>query len=77
MMEDYDDYPSESTRDPGNDAYWHGVGAEEAGIQADDNPFDLQTQEELYHQWHYGWLFGRQLTKMELEQRDEDEEIPW
>ena len=70
-------YHSAST-EPLIDAYWNGVGAEDCGVQADDNPFDLQTQAELYDSWHKGWLFGRELRKEEREMDAfGDEDIPF
>lgn len=29
------------------------------GKQADDNPFDLQRQPDLYSHWHNGWRWRR------------------
>lgn len=35
-------------------------------VEADDNPYNLQTQEQAYLEWHSGWLKARNTMKSDL-----------
>lgn len=35
-------------------------------VEADDNPYDLQTQEIAYNEWHQGWLKARAAMKSDI-----------
>lgn len=64
-------------------AYWEGYnayyGLPEKNLyrtQADDNPFDMQCQPELYHEWHRGWKFARDSHELEIygiDDKDDEE----
>lgn len=44
-------------------------------VEADDNPYDMQCQPELYHEWHRGWKFAHDCEYLELyDTKNDDEE---
>lgn len=41
-------------------------------VEADDNPYNLQTQEIAYSEWHNGWLKARDVMKSDLFEEGHD-----